>query len=1111
MALTPTQGQDYLLKKNIPQLMESIMIGLIHERPDDPLEYIALCAKRAKKLGGVSKVQWDSFVSNLLPPVSQSPIFRTETPNSMLNRKSPLPPIGSPLKDTIETALSSVHYAFPICLTPTAPPLTPVPSEQQMIDSLPTPPSHSPVPPTVTKQNSVSSLSEASLPRTPVGSPIPEDVSASLSYDTQRPKSPDIDSITPNWTSSSDIVEEVQSKTSLPNDDKQHREITPAKTYAEDSIGDTSQPSNPSKDSENESSVSEKREKSPVYSVEDEDISQAENMYKFTDQHEGKQITEDVEEQSAALSPTNHQSITLSSSDEPKPESGVVINQSPVKDMSDNEPGKQANTISVENKDAVNGEVNPKAPSPTESLKDESQIVDQPASTDNDSCDVNKVPKTPENSPRYTDPETGDMISYRSNNEDETIDNKQNSVKNHQDADKVEDSEVKQIIPQSEENTLESGKIVFSEDVPMESNHISSINFIENQFQVEDDDEVKPPLDIKDLTESKVEEVTSQNTFSCNEELKSPTTEDIEMEPNQEPELIIATPLLGSNPAFIADDTSDEKISLEQKKIEELSNNVQSEKISIVESTANDQQSTENVEQELQSSSTEDFNNPINENTQSIDAPSENEPRNLTESGLSEQNKKVQDDANTEKNTDSHKEEHQTPLTEEYKNPMDDSTQKHEAFKLSPIENKPQELADSKLSEPNSTIQVNENDQNGNDSYTEELQYPLAGEKTNPVDNETQSPIPSPSSNEESSTLEKIENSPTNVVESEDSILLNRSDSVSLTDVAETKTPECQAEKDEFTNNETTNVYSGKEENTVNTEKQYTSDNPANSATDYSAGPDDPSSPSPISSSPTPKPDPPNPLQTPSDDKQAVEESDNKQLTENDQLCQSDASPDGKRKLQTPSPTLETENKQENNTDMAPASQQLKSKIIVFVVGGPGSGKGTQCDKIKEKYGFTHFSSGDLLRAEVASGSEKGKELTAIMERGELVPLSTVLELIKKNMLEHAHHSKGFLIDGYPRDVQQGIEFENTISPCTFVLWIDSSQETMVKRLLKRAETSGRADDNEETIRKRLKTFVESTEPVISHYEKQQKVRRINSEQSVDDVFAEVQAVFDKL
>lgn len=196
---------------------------------------------------------------------------------------------------------------------------------------------------------------------------------------------------------------------------------------------------------------------------------------------------------------------------------------------------------------------------------------------------------------------------------------------------------------------------------------------------------------------------------------------------------------------------------------------------------------------------------------------------------------------------------------------------------------------------------------------------------------------------------------------------------------------------------------------------------------------------------------------------------------------------------------------------MDASSEKFKSKTIVFVVGGPGSGKGTQCDKIKEKYGFTHFSSGDLLRAEVASGSDKGKELSAIMEKGELVPLSTVLDLIQCNMIAHADHSKGFLIDGYPREVQQGIEFENTIAPCTFVLWIDASQETMVQRLLKRAETSGRADDNEETIRKRLKTFVESTEPVIDYYEKQNKVRRINSQNSVDVVFAEVQKVFDQL
>uniref|UniRef100_H2YM60 Nucleoside-diphosphate kinase n=1 Tax=Ciona savignyi TaxID=51511 RepID=H2YM60_CIOSA len=103
---------------------------------------------------------------------------------------------------------------------------------------------------------------------------------------------------------------------------------------------------------------------------------------------------------------------------------------------------------------------------------------------------------------------------------------------------------------------------------------------------------------------------------------------------------------------------------------------------------------------------------------------------------------------------------------------------------------------------------------------------------------------------------------------------------------------------------------------------------------------------------------------------------------------------------------------------------------------------------------------------------------------------------------------KGFLIDGYPREVQQGIEFEQTIAPCTFVLWVDARQETMVQRLVKRGETSGRVDDNIDTIRSRLKTFVDSTEPVIEYYNKLNKIRRVNSEQAPDEVFSEVQTIF---
>merc|ERR1712080_544806 len=89
---------------------------------------------------------------------------------------------------------------------------------------------------------------------------------------------------------------------------------------------------------------------------------------------------------------------------------------------------------------------------------------------------------------------------------------------------------------------------------------------------------------------------------------------------------------------------------------------------------------------------------------------------------------------------------------------------------------------------------------------------------------------------------------------------------------------------------------------------------------------------------------------------------------------------------------------------------------IVWVLGGPGCGKGTQCDKIVAKYGFTHLSSGDLLREEVNSGSARGKELLAIMEKGDLVPLQVVLDLLAEAVISKLGGSKGFLIDGYPRN-----------------------------------------------------------------------------------------------
>ncbi|XP_045511735.1 adenylate kinase isoenzyme 1 isoform X1 [Colias croceus] len=182
---------------------------------------------------------------------------------------------------------------------------------------------------------------------------------------------------------------------------------------------------------------------------------------------------------------------------------------------------------------------------------------------------------------------------------------------------------------------------------------------------------------------------------------------------------------------------------------------------------------------------------------------------------------------------------------------------------------------------------------------------------------------------------------------------------------------------------------------------------------------------------------------------------------------------------------------------------------IVWVLGGPGSGKGTQCEKIIAKYGFTHLSTGDLLRAEVKSGSERAKCLTTIMERGELVPNDIVLDLLREAIVAASGQAKGFLIDGYPREKSQGIAFEKAIAPVTVIIYFEASSETLTQRLLGRAASSGRADDNAETIKLRLKTFLDNNDMVLAQYP--DKLKRINAEDTVDNIFSQVQQILDPL
>uniref|UniRef100_H3AMS8 Uncharacterized protein n=1 Tax=Latimeria chalumnae TaxID=7897 RepID=H3AMS8_LATCH len=164
--------------------------------------------------------------------------------------------------------------------------------------------------------------------------------------------------------------------------------------------------------------------------------------------------------------------------------------------------------------------------------------------------------------------------------------------------------------------------------------------------------------------------------------------------------------------------------------------------------------------------------------------------------------------------------------------------------------------------------------------------------------------------------------------------------------------------------------------------------------------------------------------------------------------------------------------------------QKLEGSQVILRSGGPGSGKGTQCEKLVSKYELTHLSTGDLLRSELAFDTERSKLIQDIMERGELVPLDIVLGLLKEAMVASLYGTQGFLIDGYPREVKLGQEFEKKIAEPSLVLFMDCSAETMTKRLIKRSQANDCIGDNTETIRKRVETYYNSIEPVIAYYEK---------------------------
>ncbi|XP_026914634.1 adenylate kinase isoenzyme 5 isoform X2 [Acinonyx jubatus] len=179
--------------------------------------------------------------------------------------------------------------------------------------------------------------------------------------------------------------------------------------------------------------------------------------------------------------------------------------------------------------------------------------------------------------------------------------------------------------------------------------------------------------------------------------------------------------------------------------------------------------------------------------------------------------------------------------------------------------------------------------------------------------------------------------------------------------------------------------------------------------------------------------------------------------------------------------------------------------------GGPGSGKGTQCEKLVEKYGFTHLSTGELLRNELSSESERSKLIRDIMERGDLVPSRIILELLKEAMLASLSDTKGFLIDGYPQEVKQGEEFGRRIGDPHLVICMDCSADTMTNRLLQRNQSSPLVENNTTTIAKRLETYYRASIPVIAYYEMKTQLHKVNAEGTPEEVFLQLCTAIDSI
>ncbi len=186
--------------------------------------------------------------------------------------------------------------------------------------------------------------------------------------------------------------------------------------------------------------------------------------------------------------------------------------------------------------------------------------------------------------------------------------------------------------------------------------------------------------------------------------------------------------------------------------------------------------------------------------------------------------------------------------------------------------------------------------------------------------------------------------------------------------------------------------------------------------------------------------------------------------------------------------------------------------LILF--GPPGSGKGTQSDRIVEKYGLIHLSTGNLLREEISNKTPLGKEAKKFIDHGQLVPDEVVIGMVDSFFDKHKD-ANGFLFDGFPRTVAQAQALDKLLTlkktDIAVVLALDVTEAELINRLLNRGKTSGRSDDTDENvIKKRFAVYTNETSPVADYYKKSRKFKSIQGEGSVDEINAALRQAIDK-